>query len=278
MKTNFAGLYTLSEDFYSENSQSQKTTLNPFEWFLKKPDSLTMKGVARQYFNLHPKGPTFFFQASCHPSFLHEHSSPSLNQNLKSYEVLEFLGDSVYQLFITSTLLERYPDQTEGEYSKMRGHFSNKIFLSQVAASIELEKVILLSKGLLSHSKISPTILGDVFESLLGAIFLECRQDFLKFSQHLKYFEQQYFLKTGQPFLSFSQQALFDAKTQLQELCWQKFKTLPEYTYETSSKNFCVSVSIKDRLLAQGKGISKKETEKKVAQQALIYLQEKKDL
>ena len=99
------------------------------------------------------------------------HSSYSNEQHTKNYERLEFLGDAVLQLIMSEYFyLNTHLD--EGEMSKKRASFVCEHALATYAKEIGLNKYIRVGHG--QQHNVNDTIIADVFESVLGAIYLDC--------------------------------------------------------------------------------------------------------
>jgi ribonuclease-3 len=147
------------------------------------------------------------------------HRSLGANNN----ERLEFLGDSVLNLVISSRLYELHPDAQEGDLSRMRARLVQGVSLSDIAASIGLGQHLKLGEGEMKSGGFRrESILADAFEALLGAIFIDggykaCR------SEILRHFDS---LIENLPEV----EDLKDAKTRLQEWLQARGRPLPEYT------------------------------------------------
>ena len=90
-----------------------------------------------------------------------------------SYERLEFLGDSILEMIVSSYLFERYPDQNEGFLSKLRTKIVNGKMLD-LANKLELNKYAIISKQVEeSNGRNNYKIMEDIFEALLGALFID---------------------------------------------------------------------------------------------------------
>lgn len=99
------------------------------------------------------------------------HSSVGAEFN---YERLEFLGDRVLGLIVAEFLYERFPEEKEGDLAKRLAALVQGSFLAQVAQEIQLGSYIDLSEGeAQSGGAENENILADVFESLIGALYLE---------------------------------------------------------------------------------------------------------
>jgi len=139
-----------------------------------------------------------------------------------NYERLEFLGDSVINLVVSHCLFERYPAALEGDLSRMRSRLVRGVSLGEIAAGLGLGSHLKLGEGELKSGGFRRTsILADVFEAVLGAIFMDggfeaCRKVivglFDPLIDDLPDVEQ-----------------LKDAKTRLQEWLQARARPLPRY-------------------------------------------------
>ena len=101
------------------------------------------------------------------------HKSISSDSRL-NYERLEFLGDSVLDIIISKKLMESYPMDNEGELTKKRALLVQKSFLSKISDQLELIKYLKIKKNVdLNIKKITDKQAANIFESLLGAIYLD---------------------------------------------------------------------------------------------------------
>jgi len=115
------------------------------------------------------KNKSYYIQALMHRSFLEE-----LENEDKSNERLEFLGDSVLSLVVAEYLFENFPDEDEGFLTKIRAKLVNRIALSDAAEEIGLAKFILINHNLTNtFARASKTVLSDAFEALIGAVYLD---------------------------------------------------------------------------------------------------------
>ena len=99
------------------------------------------------------------------------HSSVGVQYN---YERLEFLGDRVLGLVIAQLLYKRFPDEKEGDLARRLAALVQGSFLAQIAQDLELGEYIDFSEGeFQSGGAENQNILADVFESLIGALYLD---------------------------------------------------------------------------------------------------------
>lgn len=187
------------------------------------------------------------------------HSSYSNEHHTDNYERLEFLGDAVLEL-VTSEYFYLHTNLKEGDMSKTRASFVCENALATYAKNIGLDKYILVGHG--QEGKVNDTILADVFESVLGAIYLDCG-----FQKAKEYADQIIlpYIKEGAHFLG-------DYKSLLQEMIQTDRKSLSyELVRETGpahDKTFTVNVIIDGIVYGTGMGKSKKEAEQKAAYDA----------
>ncbi|MCY4524955.1 MAG: ribonuclease III [Halobacteriovoraceae bacterium] len=213
------------------------------------------------------KDKSLLLQALAHSSFCNEFPRLYLSSN----ERLEFLGDSVLQTLITSIIMRSYPHFSEGELSKLRDSLVNENSLASMAGLLKLGDVILLGRGeIKNHSMRKDTLLANLFEAVLGAIFYDggytsCRRVLERiFSLYEK--------KEGKPFVNSDRLYYFDAKSRLQERCMELYKRLPRYQEEKVEDGFKVELFISGKSFGSMVAPSKREGQKSLARQALEKL------
>ncbi|MFI5358852.1 MAG: ribonuclease III [Halanaerobiales bacterium] len=208
-------------------------------------------------------------RALTHKSFSNENTNLALRNN----ERLEFLGDSVLSIVISSYIFQNFPDYPEGELAKMRSVIVSEPSLADVARNINLGKYILLGRGEdLSGGRDRNSILADTMEAIIAAIYLDkgieqARCFIIKhFKEKIEKVEKGEYIQ--------------DYKTILQEIIQKESLTGPVYDViredgPDHNKLFTVQVKHQGRLLGIGKGYSKKEAEQNAARVALESLQDK---
>lgn len=103
------------------------------------------------------------------------HSSTGARHN---YERLEFLGDRVLGLVVSETLYEKFPDEPEGHLAKRLSALVQGSFLAQISREIGLGQYIIFSESeAASGGAENENILADVFESVIGALYLDSNYD-----------------------------------------------------------------------------------------------------
>jgi ribonuclease-3 len=204
-------------------------------------------------------------EALTHKSYSHEHK---LERN---YERLEFLGDAVLQLIVTEYLVAKYKEYDEGMLSKYRGYFVSEQFLSELSKIINLGDFVRLGKGEeQSGGKFKSSLLCDIFESLIAAIYIDGGYNHAR-SVVIN-------LASDKIDETIDENRFIDGKTELQKLTQKRFEQLPEYKVISEDgpehdKTFLVEVYIGGKPVAKGKGKSKKKAEQDAAKKALYFLQ-----
>lgn len=203
--------------------------------------------------------------AFIHRSFVNEHRELLGQHN----ERLEFLGDSVLGLVIAEYLYHRLPNDPEGSLSQLRSRLVDASSCAQYMQKLGLSEFILLGRGeKLSDGKTKISILADVFEALLGALYLDGGIGIIKAFLPL-HFEAEIEGAIGSPPRNF--------KAELQDYSQKKFQKTPIYkvmqeTGPDHSKIFHVVVFLDETEAGGGMGASKKEAEQRAAFDALSKL------
>ena len=177
------------------------------------------------------------------------------------YERLEFLGDRVLALVIAENLFRANPGQREGYMSNRHSQLVRGDTCARAGRSLKLEDFILMghhemNKGL----NLNATVLGDVVEALIAAIYLDGGLDAAR----------KFILRNWRPFLELPAMVHKDAKTFLQE--WALARALPIPAYAMLSRegpehapNFVVKVTVRGREPTEGMGTSKRIAEQDAA-------------
>ena len=174
-------------------------------------------------------------------------------------ERLEFIGDRVLGLIVSSELLKIYPNLKVGYLDKMFASMVNKRTLLNIGKKIGLEKFII--GGNTTKKNIEDKIISDTCEALIGAIFLDF--GYIKAKKFiLNYWEKYFKLNTTYQ---------VDSKTKLQEYSLKKYKVLPIYKLISNSGPrhkpiFKIGVRLKNTKVVYATGSSKKNAESKAAE------------
>ncbi|RMG42677.1 MAG: ribonuclease III [Candidatus Dadabacteria bacterium] len=179
------------------------------------------------------------------------------------YERLEFLGDAVFDLAVAELLLDRHPDAREGDLSKMRAALVNTASLAGISRSLNLGSYIRLSRGeQASGGANRPSILADVLEAVMGAVYREAGFNTARGVIEKLYGDK---LDTVVP---------RDPKTELQEVLHAVGSGPPEYLLECvegpeHEPVFVSVVQIDGEIMGRGRGKTKKASQQKAAAEAL---------
>lgn len=204
-------------------------------------------------------------QACTHRSFLNENKGAGLEHN----ERLEFLGDAVLELVVTSYLFRKYPKKNEGQLTSYRSALVNTQSLSRVAVVLGVNEYMLLSKGESKDiGRARAIILADALEAIIGAIYLD--QGYNSAAN----FISENLLEVIDIEEIVEKKLWLDAKSRFQERAQEEtgitpsYKTLKEVGPD-HNKEFTLGVFIGSEQIALGAGLSKQEAEQKAAEKAL---------
>lgn len=235
-----------------------------FSFFPSKPHKLAKKvhGVYPYSFD----DEDLLKQAFTHTSAIDYETQTKVD----SYERLEFLGDAVIEMIVTRFLFEQFADAKEGELTQMRAKLVNRTTLASIARGLHFGQFLLLGKsGENDNLRNSSSILCDIYESFIGALYLDGG------------FKSAYDF-TYQTLLSKHKRLLPAAEIQnykgkLLEYCQQHSMDLPKFvtTHEEGpahGKYFEISVMVGKEWLGTGSGTTKKAASQRAARQALSTL------
>jgi ribonuclease-3 len=178
-----------------------------------------------------------------------------------SYQRLEFLGDHVLGLVISEMLFRAFGKANEGELSRRLADLVRKDACADVARAMDLGPELKLGNSeSQAGGRKRATILADVCEALLGAVFVD--GGYQAAAQVIETF--------WQPRMMRPVRSLRDPKTMLQE--WAQARGLPTPTYREVSRTgphhdpkFRVAVTLPERPAAEGTGSSKRAAEQAAA-------------
>lgn len=218
---------------------------------------LKEQGIPYNHFELYK-------EAFTHPSFVNE-----ANKKVADYERLEFMGDAVLQLYVSEFIFKRFPNVPEGVLTTLRAKLVREESLARFARELGLGEYISLGVGELRNGgRERDSVLANVFEAFMGAIYLDCGKDMV-----LTMLEKTIFRHID----DIDTEEIHDYKTTLQELMQADVRKT--VTYELLSTEgpsnapvFEVAAMVDHMRLGVGKGSSKKRAEQKAAHDALKKL------
>ena len=197
--------------------------------------------------------------ALTHKSFVNEKQIG----NAESYEKYEFLGDAILEYISSEFLFEEYRELAEGELTKLRASLVCEFTLSKIVRALSLGGYILFSKGeKLTGGADRDSILCDIFESILGAIYLDGGIE-----------PARVYVKTHLLTDIESKRRFHDSKTMIQEYAQAKGLEISYVTVGESGpdhmKTFEVEIRLGGKTAGRGRGGSKKNAEQEAAYEAL---------
>lgn len=207
---------------------------------------------------------TIYKEAFTHASYANESHYVK-----KDYERLEFMGDAVLQLYVSEFLFNLFPDVPEGTLTTLRSKLVREESLARFSRELGLGELLYLGVGEeKSGGRERESVLANIFESFIGALYLDCGHD-----EVLKILQQTIFKHIN----DLDYDDITDYKTTLQELIQaDQRRTVTYELLETSGPSnapeFKVAVMMDDMCLGVGKGTSKKKAEQQAAKDALNKL------
>src|SRR5215831_13890327 len=190
------------------------------------------------------------------------------NTRLASNERLEFLGDAVLGVICCEQLYVRFPEFQEGDLTKIKSAVVSRRTCARMSKEYGLGEYLFLGKGMHLHAAVPANMLADLFESVVGAIYLDGGLDPAK-AFVLKYLEPE--------IEQVAEGAHGNQKSVLQQEAQRRFGATPQYVVldeqgPDHSKCFKVAAEIDRRLYPAAWGPNKKEAEQRAAQNALADL------
>ena len=203
----------------------------------------------------------------------HQFSDPSLLQRAlthssavagtgraANYQRLEFLGDRVLGLAVSDMLLRAFPRASEGELSRRLADLVRAESCAAVAQAMQVDAAVVLGVTRSQRTRLTPTILADVCEAVVGAVFLD--GGYAPAAALVERFWQERMLAPERP--------LRDPKTRLQE--WAQGRGLPTPSYREIERSgpdhnpqFRITVELPERAQAEGTGRTKRAAEQAAA-------------
>jgi len=221
-----------------------------------------IKVFCKQLKNLlgfYPANPSIFKLA-----FRHSSSAKDIN---RSNERLEYLGDAVLDTVISTYLFKKYPRKGEGFLTETRSKIVSRKKLGEIANNLSLQEYLEYNE---SHVTVSPTIMGNALEALIGAIFLDAgynqARQFIIYKMVINHID-----------LEILQHSKYNYKSKLLE--WSQkynrkveFKLVNQQIVDGNNRLFTVCVHVDGKQISKGKGKNKKNAQKEAAKNAFSTL------
>lgn len=202
--------------------------------------------------DINPTNMNLYYQAFTHSSYTNE------NPSYPNYERLEFLGDAVLEIIISDYLYKEWHLE-EGTMTKMRANYVCEKACATYARDLNFESDVKIG----NNEEINDTIIADIFEAFIGALYLDKGFDFTS----------KLVMNTIKPYIDKNVNFLIDYKSALQEKIQSIKKSVTyeviEETGPAHNKKFTSIVKVDDIILGKGTGNSKKASEQEAAKDAL---------
>lgn len=203
-------------------------------------------------------------------AFLHRSANQKDKKgNPMNYERLEFLGDSMLGTIISKHLYKEVPAGDEGYLTKMRSKIVSRKHLNELGKDLDLLRHV---ESRIPKSHFGENIYGNVFEALVGAIYLDRGYDYCE-----KFINS----RVIEPYVDIEQLEgqVISYKSLVIEWCQKQKKEFQFEVYEDTGKDpvkhFAVKLRIEGRILAKARATSKKKAEEKASKRAFFALQNK---
>ncbi|WP_154223294.1 ribonuclease III [Marinicella rhabdoformis] len=197
------------------------------------------------------------------------HRSVGKNNN----ERLEFLGDSVLSLVISTHLYNEYPQLSEGELSRLRSQLVKGKTLAEVARHYELGSKIKLGQGEIKSGGVNKSsVLADAVEAVFGAVLLD--KGYSKAQAFVAEVMQPWLVKIDPSVIKKDPKSHLQEVLQKQGLALPVYKTIKEEEVKDNIE-FTVSCQVEEKkLLVQSKASSRKKAEQACAEKLVVLLDE----
>ncbi|MFB9057187.1 ribonuclease III [Mariniflexile ostreae] len=189
--------------------------------------------------------------------------------NAINYERLEFLGDAMLSAVIASHLYQEVPSGDEGYLTKMRSKIVSREHLNDLGKELGLLELV---KSKIPSGQFGDNIYGNLFEALVGAIFLD---------RGYKHCEKFIYKRVIIPYVDIEtlEGKVISYKSLLIEWCQKEKKTFDYHVYEDTGnddvRHFSVKLSIDNKIIAKARATSKKKAEEKASKRAFFVFQNK---
>ena len=203
---------------------------------------------------------SLYQKAFTHKSALKEHENLT-----QSFETLEFMGDSVLGFVITKWLFDKFEEKQEGFLTKARTKLVRSETLASIALKLGLNKLVLMDeKGMRNEWNNNPKILEDVFEALVGAIYMDCgllhaKQFILGIYENPEFIDLNCIMVDD------------NFKDHLMRYCQTNSFELPEYRVLSQENGvFVIGAIVQNQQLGVGFAKSKKQAEQNAARSVFL--------
>jgi ribonuclease-3 len=188
---------------------------------------------------------------------------------LASNERLEFLGDAILGAVVCEMLYRQYPDYLEGDLTKIKSIAVSRQTCTKISQMLGMQEFLILGKGMTTHPSVPPSLLANVFESLIAAIYLDGSPEAVK-AFIFEYVGPEIELAAGG-------ESGYNYKSLLQQTAQREYGTTPTYQLldekgPDHSKCFKIAAQVGNARYQPAWGRNKKEAEQRAARNALSQL------
>jgi ribonuclease III len=188
---------------------------------------------------------------------------------LASNERLEFLGDAILGAVVCELLFNQFPQYLEGDLTRIKSIVVSRQTCAKISESLGMQEFLILGKGMTTHPSVPPSLLADVFESLLAAMYLDGGID------PARRFLEQHIAPEIE--LAAGGEMGNNYKSMLQQLAQREHGTTPTYLLldekgPDHSKCFKIAAQVGSDRYEAAWGRNKKEAEQRAARNALCEL------
>jgi ribonuclease-3 len=188
---------------------------------------------------------------------------------LASNERMEFLGDAILGAVVCEILYHQYPEYLEGDLTRIKSIVVSRLTCAKISAALGMQEFLILGKGMTTHPSVPPSLLADVFESLVAGIYLDGGDAAAR----------AFIVRTIGPEIELAAEGETGSnyKSLLQQLAQREHGTTPTYQLldekgPDHSKCFKVAAQIGANRYQPAWGRNKKEAEQRAARNALSQL------
>ncbi|QDU95563.1 ribonuclease III [Lignipirellula cremea] len=191
------------------------------------------------------------------------------DHRVQSNERLEFLGDAIFGAVVCEMLFRKFPNYLEGDLTKIKSVVVSRQTCARISDALGLEDFLIVGKGMASTPKVPRSLLADVFESLVAAMYLDGGDEPARafIVKHI----------VDEIDRAASDGVMSNYKSQLQQYVQREFGSTPAYQLVNEkgpdhSKCFQIAAQVADDRYHPAWGRNKKEAEQKAACNALAQL------
>jgi ribonuclease-3 len=212
-----------------------------------------------------PKDISWYQRAFTHRSMNQKDASG----NPLNYERLEFLGDAMLGVIISKHLFREVPNGNEGYLTKMRSKIVSRQHLNELGRELELDKYL---KSRISSDQFGENIFGNLFEALVGAIYLDRGHDYCERFIRMRVIEPHVDIERLEG-------KVMSYKSLMIEWCQKQKKAFRFEVMEDQGvderPHFSVRFVLEEQVVSRARETSKKRAEEKAAQRAFYALQDR---